>query len=86
MPSSTTAPAATSEPAPITAPLSTVARMPMRQPSSTVQPWMTAPCPTLTFAPMFAGLSASTCTMTPSCRFESLPSEMDSKSARSTEP
>ncbi len=86
VPSSTTEPAATSEPAPITARLSTVADMPIRQSSSIVHPCSTAAWPTLTRAPTVAGIPSSTCTVTLSCRLVSSPMLIASMSPRSTAP
>src|SRR5690606_27860179 len=86
VPSSTSAPAATSDSRPTTARLRTVAFMPMRQSSSIVQPCTTAPWPTETPEPIVTGTPSSTCTTTLSCRFEPAPSTIVSLSARSTAP
>ncbi len=86
VPSSTTAPAAMSDPTPITAPFSTVAPIPIRQSSSTVQPCSTAEWPTLTPRPTVVGMPASQCTETLSWMLLPAPIVIESTSARSTEP
>ena len=83
-PSSTTVPAARSEPSPTTAPLRTVACIPTSTPSSMVQPWRTALWPTDTSVPMVSGKPWSTWQETLSCRLLRSPTTMSSASARST--
>ena len=60
------------------------APIPTSTSSSTVQPWTTARCPTVTFSPTEQGNPGSACSTEPSWMFEPAPTEIASLSARTT--
>src|SRR3954447_8482360 len=83
-PCDTTAPAATTDPRPTVAPFMITAPMPMRQSSSTVHPWTTAQCPTVTLSPIDAGKPGAAWTTVPSWMLVPSPTVNGARSARTT--